>query len=892
MKNLAYLYKVYPFLCLLLVFTGCVKNDDFDSPKLCGEVNLESNATYDQIKRLYQREIIRIQEDLIIEGYVTSSDKTGNFFGTLHFQDKVLNPTEGFQIDVDLRDYHLQYQIGSKIYIQLNGLYLGKSKETYKLGGLFTNAGGTLSIGRLPSNLVGKHIIASCDPAVAMVPTALNIDQIDQNLINTLVSFEDVQIAPKDICKDFAEDGKSSKRTFEDCSGNRIDLMNSGFSDFQAEKMPTGKGVLTGVLGFDSGKYYLTIRDTTDLQMTEFRCDGSTFSCEPPLANATIKQLKEKRTDEPTVINEELVIEVSITATDDTGNFSKELYVQDETGAIKVNLNATKLFEKGFEKDRRLIIDCRGLVVYTEGDELQIGMLENANLQSIPEAHFYRHFYLLESKEPIDPLSIDIADISHDDVGKLVSLTSLQFTYPSGSLVKNNQHTILPLNDCAGNLVKLSTLKTASFGDLETPTTQGTINGILNIHDGYYALRIRDENDLAGLTADRCDLFQSAGLVSINSIRTLFESTTIRITDNVKIKGTVISSTAHGNFETNELVLQDEGAGITILFPLAHQIPLYEEVELALWNSILRKENGRLIIDNIERTHVLNEVQGTIPSPIVISLADTNNPDYESRLITLEEMQISTLPGAFTEQTVITNCDENILLETKTTASFYNLPFPEARGNITGIVSNSDTPRLRIRAVTDFETTQPLQLCYVNESQEVFISEIADPDNNADARFIELFNAGTIDVLLEGWKLVRYTNDNTTISSQIDLSGYRIKAGTTFLIAPHAAIFEEVYGFAPDFSASPNGAADSNGDDNLALLNSKNEIIDMFGVIGEDGSGTNHEFEDGRAYRKPFVVNGSSVYSFEEWDLYNDTGANGTMNRPQNAPEDFTPGIR
>ena len=45
------------------------------------------------------------------------------------------------------------------------------------------------------------------------------------------------------------------------------------------------------------------------------------------------------------------------------------------------------------------------------------------------------------------------------------------------------------------------------------------------------------------------------------------------------------------------------------------------------------------------------------------------------------------------------------------------------------------------------------------------------------------------------------------------------------------------------------GPADSNGDDNIALLAPDGSIIDMFGVAGEDGSGTGHEFEDGRAER-------------------------------------------
>ena len=69
-------------------------------------------------------------------------------------------------------------------------------------------------------------------------------------------------------------------------------------------------------------------------------------------------------------------------------------------------------------------------------------------------------------------------------------------------------------------------------------------------------------------------------------------------------------------------------------------------------------------------------------------------------------------------------------------------------------------------------------------------------------------------------------------------------------------------------------------------------VIDSFGIIGEDGSGTNHEFEDGRALRKPGILQANATYDFDEWVIFNDTGAAGTTNQPQNAPADFTPGIR
>ena len=116
--------------------------------------------------------------------------------------------------------------------------------------------------------------------------------------------------------------------------------------------------------------------------------------------------------------------------------------------------------------------------------------------------------------------------------------------------------------------------------------------------------------------------------------------------------------------------------------------------------------------------------------------------------------------------------------------------------------------------------------------------------------FIEIYNAEASDVNLNGWSIRRYTNENTEVSSILNLEGATIQSQKTFVIAANALEFEQVYGIKPDLEAGTNGPADSNGDDNLVLVDSQGEVVDVFGIIGEDGSGTNHEFEDGRAFRK------------------------------------------
>ena len=146
---------------------------------------------------------------------------------------------------------------------------------------------------------------------------------------------------------------------------------------------------------------------------------------------------------------------------------------------------------------------------------------------------------------------------------------------------------------------------------------------------------------------------------------------------------------------------------------------------------------------------------------------------------------------------------------------------------------------------------------------DVFMTELTDPQNSTDAgRYVELYNNGGSDVdLSAGWKIQRWTNANAdpTASSIIDLTG-TISAGGFYIICNNADKFSATYGLTCDQDIGTGGAADSNGDDNMAILDPAGAIADMFGVAGEDGSGTGHEFEDGRAERASGVSAGNPTW--------------------------------
>lgn len=448
--------KVLQLLLGLGMLYACVKDTNFKSPVINCTTDLVGNISYGEVKNLYKGETMQIFKDLILEGYIISSDQMGNFFGVLHVQDSPVDPNHGLQIEIDVRNTHLLYPVGSKVYIKLKGLYLGKSKGVFKIGGQFTSFGNS-SVGRLPAAVVDQHLFVSCDAVKTIEPMQIALADLDKYPVNTLIQIDNMEMKKEEVGLPFAEAEVETERTLIDCMDRELILLNSGYADFQGDLLPELNGSIVGVLFRENEKYLLIIRNREDMDFGKERC-----------------------------------------------------------------------------------------------------------------------------AELVD-----------------------EFT-----------------------------------------------------------------------------------------------------------------------------------------------------------------------------------------------------------------------------------------------------------------------------------------------SQKFFISELADPDNDATARFVELYNSDSESLSLKGWSLRRYTNANTEVSSVIDLSGHIIQAGQTLVISPNISAFESVYGFAPDLGAGTNSPADSNGDDNLQLVDPFGVVVDSFGRVGEDGSGTDHEFEDGRAVRDSDVTLGSPRYIFGQWIIYNDNGDSGTINLPQNAPEDFSPGIR
>lgn len=188
-------------------------------------------------------------------------------------------------------------------------------------------------------------------------------------------------------------------------------------------------------------------------------------------------------------------------------------------------------------------------------------------------------------------------------------------------------------------------------------------------------------------------------------------------------------------------------------------------------------------------------------------------------------------------------------------------------GADTTVIGTSSSFTMPAQAVTVTVTFK------VHTGSSLIISEVADPSDNTNARFVELYNAGgsSIDLTAGTWYLGRQANGGTF--ANIALTG-TVEAAHAYIIAYSASNYALAYPTAPAPNVA-NGNITGNGDDGYFLYsggNSSNGVLeDAYGVVNQDGTGMPWEYTDGRAVRHSEVTAGNSTWTASEWSVVTGT---------------------
>ena len=503
-------FSIIRFFILASVFilTGCVHDDKYDAPDLSGNCqDLKATITLEAAKSLAQN--TTITTDAVIEGYVSSTDQSGNIYKTIYIQDDPTNPTQGFVLSVDAVSTYSSYPQGAKVYVKLKGLAMGTYGGVKQLGYMDN---GTFD--RIPEKMVPTSILKSCSAKATITPKVMTLADMKTDkdqYIGCLIKVENAEFDAKVLCSTYAPDGYTVDRQINDpttTATTRV-VRNSGYASFANQKLPSGKGDFIGILSKYNSTYQLFINNVSDLSdMTHFpRKDAITAdpcSIDATATAKTVADVKKLFTGSNYLIPDNIYIKGKVTANDETGNLYRYIYIEDATGGIRININKANTIYQDyrFKVGKNLIVKLKDLYIGKYNGEFQIGTLSGSTLGFIAEADIYK--YLFDSNEPATSVTATektIPQLTSDDVGKWIKIKNVQFIDTELGNTYSGNRTLI---DCTGNKIILRTNSQASFSSAMIDNGKGDIYAILSIYNGVYQLIIPKQvnSDLEGI---RCD---------------------------------------------------------------------------------------------------------------------------------------------------------------------------------------------------------------------------------------------------------------------------------------------------------------------------------------------------------------------------------------------------
>ena len=503
-------FSIIRFFILASVFilTGCVHDDKYDAPDLSGNCqDLTATITLAAAKNLAQN--TTITTDAVIEGYVSSTDQSGNIYKTIYIQDDPTNPTQGFVLSVDAVSTYSSYPQGAKVYVKLKGLAMGTYGGVKQLG--YMDNG---TFGRIPEKMVPTSILKSCTAKVTITPKVMTLADMktaNDQYIGCLVKVQNAEFDAKVLCSNFAPDGYTVDRQINDptTSATTRVVRNSNYASFANQKLPSGKGDFIGILSKYNSTYQLFINNVSDLSdMTHFpRKDAITAdpcSIDATATAKTVADVKKLFTGSNYLIPDNIYIKGKVTANDETGNLYRYIYIEDATGGIRININKANTIYQDyrFKVGKNLIVKLKDLYIGKYNGEFQIGTLSGSTLGFIAEAEIYK--YLFDSNEPATSVTATektIPQLTTDDVGKWIKIKNVQFVDTDLGNTYSGNRTLI---DCTGNKIILRTNSQASFSGAMIDNGKGDIYAILSIYNGVYQLIIPKQAN-ADLEGIRCD---------------------------------------------------------------------------------------------------------------------------------------------------------------------------------------------------------------------------------------------------------------------------------------------------------------------------------------------------------------------------------------------------
>ncbi len=239
-------------LFISILLSGC-GYDRFGDMQPSDGKYLAANIGIGTLRTWYGNDgkIKHIDDDFVINGWVTAEDKSDNFYRSFIIQDA----TDAIEIRAGFYDLHTVFVRGRQIAIKIKNLDMSIYNGVFQLGRKQNEKLDYIAVRYIP----GEYFLPQSNYRDVQ-PRETSITELTEAICGQLVHIADLQSVYTE------PETWAGEKIFQDDNGNQISVFTSTYADFAGEEIPSGKLELTGIITKTSVRYVLKIRDLDDVK--------------------------------------------------------------------------------------------------------------------------------------------------------------------------------------------------------------------------------------------------------------------------------------------------------------------------------------------------------------------------------------------------------------------------------------------------------------------------------------------------------------------------------------------------------------------------------------------------------------------------------------------------
>lgn len=689
MTQIKKMYSLAIILLATLTFSSCNKYLDHP-PGPSDPINIEATGGIDSLKKFHTTasDIDIITTDLIISGVVIANDESGNFYKQLFIQDS----TGAMQIMIEASSLYATYPVGRRIFVKCKGLALSDYKGVMQLG-VKAYVSGLPSIQGIPSTLVGDYIIGGSLNNPVRAYEISNLSSLGTSLsefyMNNLIQLNGYEFATTDTGTTYSDTSSyknTTNRNVQSCSGSKTIIRTSGYANFAGVKVPNGNGSITAIYTVYGSTQQFIIRDVTDVQMNDSRCNAPKIVASPTSISGLTYQV-----GGASIIEQTFVVSGSRLATGITITAPPSFEISKTSGSgftSSITLTGT-----GTIPNTTIYVKMKAGLSIGSYNESIIASSTGAVSKSVACSGTV-------TSTPPSPIINVLGSLSSFNYLSTSTFPSATQTISvSGAYLTANVVVAAPAN------YEISTSASSGFGSsVNLPVVSGVLANtpvyirlIAGLSVGTYNGSVSVSSSGATSQTIVCSGSVTApppGFMTIAALRALYNGTGLKLTGPKVIAGTVTSDISNGNITGGNVIIQDATGAIQIYFGGTLTYALGDSIVLDVTNdSLINYRNSLELKTPFGFTPPTPVAMGRTVVPMVKTIAEVNSSlsqplgsalNFELMLVKIVGVTAYPTDSIFQGNRTLKLGSDSIVMYTSSSASFKSNRMPTGLRNWTG----------------------------------------------------------------------------------------------------------------------------------------------------------------------------------------------------------------